>query len=177
MKKRMGAVIALKCLVIGVVLTLGACAIGSDAPIHEFEFDTWVDSPDVEVLDYQYGTSRQPGVRPSAESLRLHQVGQASGVNGAMLRGEFLYVKWRIRKTGEVYEDRVDLRNRLPKDLDHCNIHFVIDGAQLNVYVISPEKVAGHCPQDKSAAYKRTRPQDRIFLDYCAYRITRIYPG
>ena len=145
-------------------------------PDHAFEYDTWIDSPDAEVLDYQYGNSRLPGVRPSAEALRLDQVGQQTIVDGPMLRGDFLYVKWRIRKTGQVFEDRVDLRNRLPKDLTGSRVHFVVDGKQLYVYVITREKVTGLCPADDQAAFNRVRPEQRIYLEYCSREILQIYP-
>ncbi|WP_206956332.1 hypothetical protein [Trinickia acidisoli] len=174
--KQLKIFVGLKCLVVATTLMLGACAVGSDMPDHAFEFDTWIDSPGAEVLDYQYGNSRQPGVKPSEEALRLHQVGQQAIVNGPMLRGDFLYVKWRIRKTGQVFEDRVDLRHRLPKDLTGCRVHFVIDGSHLLVYVITPEKVTGLCPSDSQQAYRITPPQKQIFIEYCSRKIIQIYP-
>lgn len=176
MLKRLQIFVGLKCLMIAATLSLGACAVAPDMPNHVFEYDTWVDSPDAEVLDYQYGNSRQPGVRPSAEALRLNEVGQQTGVDGPMLRGDFLYVKWRIRKTGQIFEDRVDLRNRLPKDLTNCRVHFVINGSQLYVYVIYPQKVAGLCPPDSQQAYRSTPPQKQIFVEYCSRKIVQIYP-
>ena len=56
-----------------------------------------------------------------------------------MLRGDFLYVKWRIKSTGMVYEDTVDLRNRLPADIKDHRVTFIIRGPQLYVYLIPPE--------------------------------------
>lgn len=51
--------------------------------------------------------------------------------------GEFLYVKWRIKETGEVLEDRVDLRPLLPWNMGNHKITFVIDGRQLYVYLVT----------------------------------------
>jgi hypothetical protein len=45
--------------------------------------------------------------------------------------GEFLYVKWRIKATGEVLEDRVDLHPVLPWNMGHHTVTFVIEGRQL----------------------------------------------
>jgi len=53
--------------------------------------------------------------------------------------GEFLYVKWRIKETGEVLEDRVDLRKRLAPNMFEHKVTFVIDGKQLYVYLITPK--------------------------------------
>lgn len=53
--------------------------------------------------------------------------------------GEFLYVKWRVRATGQVYEERVSLRNRLPVDMKDHGLTFVIEGPQLYVYLITPK--------------------------------------
>jgi hypothetical protein len=65
---------------------------------------------------------------------------QGAGIRGEMRRGDFLYVKWRIKSTGQVYEDIVDLRHRLPADITNHRIHFIIKGPQLYVYLITPER-------------------------------------
>jgi hypothetical protein len=57
-----------------------------------------------------------------------------------MLRGDFLYVKWRIDSTGQVYEDTVDLKSRLPRDITNHEIYFIVKGTQLVVYLITPER-------------------------------------
>lgn len=105
---------------------------------HSFEFDAGWESPDIEVLDYQYGNSKLQGVRPPSWVLKDTPQG-GTGVTGPMLRGEFLYVKWRIKSTGEILEDKVDLKERLPRDIEHHRIHFVVKGRQLFVYLISPK--------------------------------------
>lgn len=169
--------IGLKCLVVAATLLLSACAFGPDTVNHVFEYDTWIDSPDAEVLDYEYGNSQLPGVRPSVEARRLDEVGQQTLVHGAMLRGDFLYVKWRIRKTGQVFEDRVDLRKRLPSDLTNCRIHFVLNGSQLRVYVVYPQAVNGLCQSDIQKSYRESPPERKIFIEYCNQKIVQIYPG
>jgi hypothetical protein len=105
---------------------------------HAFSFDTISDSPDITVLDYQYGSSRQFATHPEKERVELGQTFSRGGLFGAMPRGEFLYVKWRIKSSGEIFEDKVDLRSRLPADIEGLRIHFVIRGSQLYVYLIWP---------------------------------------
>lgn len=56
-----------------------------------------------------------------------------------MLRGDFLHVKWRVEATGKVYEDTVDLKVVLPRNIEKHRIHFVVKGQQLFVYLITPE--------------------------------------
>ena len=54
--------------------------------------------------------------------------------------GDFLYVKWRVKATGEVFEERVDLRDRLPRDMTDHELTFVIDDKKLYVFVVTPQK-------------------------------------
>ncbi|HEY6895941.1 MAG TPA: hypothetical protein VI279_01665 [Rhodocyclaceae bacterium] len=123
-----------------VLLALAGCALGPPLTNHSFSYDAFNDSPDAEILNYRYGDSRQPGARGDEEIANWGHVGQRGSINGRMLRGDFLYVKWRIRKTGQVYEDTVDLRSRLPQSITDHTIHFVVKGPQLYVYLISPER-------------------------------------
>jgi hypothetical protein len=55
-----------------------------------------------------------------------------------MPRGEFLYVKWRLKSSKEVYEDKVELGSRLPDDLTGYGLHFAVNGPQLYVFVVPP---------------------------------------
>ncbi len=60
-----------------------------------------------------------------------------------MLRGDDLYVKWRDKPSGTVFEKTVDLRSRLPADIHDHRIVFVIGGprnSELFVYLVSPER-------------------------------------
>ena len=98
-------------------LCLTACATGPKQPYHAFSFDGWSDkwATQVDLLEYSYGDQYRmvkDKVRPEKERL-----GPRSNVNGPMPVGEFLYVKWRIKATGEVLENKVDLRNRLATNM------------------------------------------------------------
>lgn len=126
--------IRLAMLAIG-VLCLTACA---SAPYYGIAFAAYRDSPDIEVLNYQYGTLDKVFFAPSRGALEQKDIFYGGNLNGFLPRGEFLYVKWRIKATGEVLEDRVDLRNRLPENLEDLKVHFVCHGRQLYVFVKWP---------------------------------------
>ncbi|MBS0452829.1 MAG: hypothetical protein JSS14_16160 [Proteobacteria bacterium] len=128
------------------VLALGACtaAPSQSQPklvFHSFSFDgkgsgdQWGAS--IDLLEYSYGDKYRM-VRDKVEPPR-ERLGPQSGVTGAMPVGDFLYVKWRVKATGEVREDRVDLRPLLPADMDHHRLTFVIEGRQLYVYLVTPK--------------------------------------
>ena len=115
------------------VFSLAACATGPEVVDHAFGFDMRRDNQEnVEILNYRYGDSKLP-VRANEERVKAGDTFGFQGVHGPMLRGSSLYVKWRIKTKGEVYEDTVDLRKRLPADITDCRIHFIIHGSQLYV--------------------------------------------
>lgn len=156
-----------------ILLGLSACtSLGFEDkyPRHSFSFDTLYDAPDAEVLDYQYGTSRQFGTHADNERVALGQVFRAWDTTGAMPRGEFLIVKWRIKNPGNpsqyigYYEDQVDLRKRLPADITGHRVHFVIKGPQLYVYLISPGLKLASEPAGPVRMYP-SRKQIQIYPD------------
>jgi hypothetical protein len=119
-------------------VTLVACASSPEVVDHSFSFDTLKDDQDAEVLDYRYGNSKLP-VHAPEWAVKEGKTFTFNSVSGPMLRGDLLYVKWRIRSTNAVYEDTVDLRHRLPADVKNHRIHFIVRGAQLYVYLVTPE--------------------------------------
>ncbi len=127
---------------------LMACAsVGGPKMVnHAFNFDGWNDGwqPTVELLEYAYG-DQYAQVRRKAQD--GYSAGVTAGVNGAMPVGEFLYVKWRLKSSGEVLEQRVDLRDRLPRDMTDHELTFVLDGKQLFVFVITPQRQATNLKQ------------------------------
>jgi hypothetical protein len=149
-------------------LFFNACAAGKFMD-HSFSFDAFHESPEVEVLDYQYGDkgdyekSGAVGLRPAKYRLERGDVFQAGGVGGVIPKGDYLYVKWRIKGTGEVYEDRVELTRRLPKDITFYALHFVIQGSQLYVYLIPPDPAK---PGDSKYITSTIRPSSWNSLAY-----------
>lgn len=155
------------------LLSLWLAGCGTMVVDHGFEFDANAESPEIRVLAYQYGNSKNPGANDQEDE--QGRIGQQSGIHGEFLRGDFLYVKWKIRETGEILEDRVDLKSRLPRDIAKHTIHFVVDGRQLYVYLINWEDTKlESCRVWKGK--KLERRQDRIFRMYCANEITQVYP-
>lgn len=126
---------------------LAACASGPKLVSHGFSFnglhDKWIES--VDLLAYAYGDGyhmvREDLAKPSTSLFAgKPSLPPGESVNGPMPVGEFLYVKWRLKASGEVLEQRVDLRDRLPRDMTDHELTFVIDGRQLYVYVVTPRR-------------------------------------
>jgi hypothetical protein len=67
-------------------------------------------------------------------------LGYRTNINASMANGEYLFAKWRLKNTGEILENRVDLRGRLPDNMFGHKVAFVIDGQQLFVFVITPKE-------------------------------------
>lgn len=117
---------------------------GQKLAFYSIGFNTSTESTDVDILDWQYGV--QASVDQNKQwILRAPQywVSQGrpmggGGDNGMMPVGDFLYVKWRIKNSGEVHEDRVNLSNKLPVDMNHYSIHWLVIGAQLHVFLFPP---------------------------------------
>ncbi len=128
-----------KALLLASALALIACANGPKTAFHAFSFDGFSDKWDatIDLLEYSYGDQYQM-VRRKAEP-PLAKLSSSTGVAGTMPVGDFLYVKWRIKATGEVREDRVDLRPLLPASMEDFSLTFVIDDRQLYVYLVTPK--------------------------------------
>jgi hypothetical protein len=155
-----------------------ACASEPRLVDHGFKFDARWDSPDAEVLNYRYGNSIAPGARVPDYALRDGKINQSASISGAFPLEDSLYVKWRIKATGTIYEDTVDLKNRLPSDITGQRIYFIIEGAQLYVYLISLDPVRGYLSKEEYAAVKRdaVTPRQKRLAAYVQYKITLIYP-
>lgn len=141
------AIATISCVLVG-------CSIaGPRTALHSFEFNVDWDSPDVELLDYRYGNSTQQGTFPPDWVLQSGHVAQSVGTTGDMIVGDFLYVKWKIKETGEIFKDTVDLRNRLPRNLYEHKIYFLIRGPQLFVYLVSPDRSPPGTPSNGLRVY------------------------
>lgn len=170
---------AIRWVLLGWVLAcLTACASGPRMVDHAFSFDARWDSPGIEVLNYRYGSSNMPGTHIAPELLRTGQPSGGMGINGPMPIGDTLYVKWRIKATGEVFEDTVDLKRRLPEDITGHRIYFIVEDTQLYVYLISRDPIRGYLTPDEVAKANRemTTPRQKALRIYIRHRITQIYP-
>ncbi|MCU0764032.1 MAG: hypothetical protein MUF76_14020 [Hydrogenophaga sp.] len=127
-------------LLVGLVVLAGptGCASQPRVADHSFSFHGWNDgwAEKVDLLAYNYGGKMRQlsaQVRPDQRT-----VGSQSGTHGVIPVGDFLYVKWRLRATGEMFEKTVDLKGKLPEDMKDHEITFVIDGGDLYVYLVTP---------------------------------------
>lgn len=128
-----------RCLaILASILFLTACATDPRVVEHSFGFDIRKSIPRVEVIDYRYGESKLP-VRAPEWAVKEGRPLYFNGVSGAMRIGDYLYVQWRIVDTGQVFEETIDLRQRLPRDIKDHKVHFDIQGPQLYVYLITPD--------------------------------------
>lgn len=105
-----------------------------------FSFGRYGENQDVEILDYFYGIPNCPSFSNPEQYKSRGKSLQGESTIGPMRRAHKLYVKWRIKSTGKEYENTVDLRQRLPKDMTKHEVHFTIQGSQLYVYLITPER-------------------------------------
>ena len=167
---------------LGISVWLSACASG--LIYHSFAFDANSESPDIEVVAYKYGNDKGTGASAQEHEYTIRGVkhfgmgGQAT-ITGDILRPDFLYVKWRIKATGEELEDTVDLKRRLSWDFSRHTVHFTVDGRQLFVYLIAwDNKKPQNCPsrEERIGIAKTERPQHSLFRMYCANDIQQLYP-
>lgn len=117
--------------------TITACSEEKRFAFHGVDYYQAVDMPQVDILDCLYGDGLGAHTRQEVESGKARR-GENCGTAGNMPIGDFLYVKWRDKATGRVYEDRVDLRQRLPspKEMHDTTVTFLIDENQLYVYLV-----------------------------------------
>ena len=168
---------------LGMVLWLSACASG--LVYHRFSFDANSESPDIELVAYQYGNDKGVGMRGQEHEFTIRGVkhfgmGGQAGITGDIIRPDFLFVKWRIKATGEVLEDTVDLKNRLPWDFSRHTVHFTVDGRQLYIYLIGWEKLNPiPCYPSWAEVAKKAkteRPSQKVRSYNCHYPVIQIYP-
>lgn len=161
------------------IAILSACANKSNLANHSFQFDARTDSPDTEILNWRYGDSKVHGTRPETHMLRAGRVPQQIGTSGEIRVGKDLYVKWRLKSTQEVFEQTVDLRDKLPSNIENHTIRFIVNQSQLYVYLITPTKLAPNpCPSNERRLPLRISgvPDERVFSLYCSHKIMRLHP-
>lgn len=126
-------------VIVGTAYAASACSGSGDYVDHGFEFNAISDSPGIQIIDFKYGDGTAHGTQNPPQLVKEGRSLQRMAVYGHMPRPDSLYVRWRIASEGRTYEDTVDLRNRLPRDLAGSKVYFMIRGAQLEVYFISKE--------------------------------------
>lgn len=122
---------------------------------HGLAYNQAVDMPDVDIIDCTYGDGLGAHTQHEVDTGQAKR-GECGNMSGDMPIGDFLYVKWRDKATQKVYEDRVDLKKRLPsaKEMHGTTVYFLIDENQLYVYLIPDSDIEGkrnHRPDNKPA--------------------------
>jgi hypothetical protein len=171
-------------LILSLALWLGACATshnsaGQEVVDHSFGFNVDKDSPSAELIDYRYGNSKDVGTSNRESRRREGTSNQRASMSGLMVRGDTLYVKWRIKDSGIEYEDTVDLKSRLPRSIKDQRIYFIIDGSQLYVYLISlfPVREEAYTVEDAEKIYDGMKtPHQQAFRGRLRNSVVMIYP-
>jgi hypothetical protein len=88
-----------------------------------------------------------------------------------MTVGDSLYVKWRLKETGEVFEKTVDLKGLLPREMKDQRVCFYIIGAQLYIYIADTSFLPVGAPNQIAPG---TPDQTLPYTYHTKYRI--IYP-
>ena len=135
-----------------VVPGLSACAFPQRVAFHSFSYDArddnWFETIDLLAFCYCSKDYKMDGSIDDPNDLVLNasrtRLPPFDNTHGYIPVGEYLYVKWRVKETGEVLSERVDLRPILPYDMDHHTVTFVIDGRQLYVYLVTPKYGPGY---------------------------------
>lgn len=123
-----------------ILLSLQGCMGGPKLYFQSLDFDLRESNPDIEVLNYQYCISENDCFRMSRGYVGRGAGIQQSHYAGPMPRGTSWYVKWRVKPTGAVYEERIDLANRLPEDVTDGSFTFRFVDSRLHVYLSLPDK-------------------------------------
>ncbi len=127
---------------------------------YTFEFDERGEDTGIKVLDWKLGDAPLSFMHAPISG----PVPQTDNATGKMPVADFLYFKWRVLSTGRIYEDKLDLRSRLPSDMNDKTLHFAVEGSQLIVYLIFNKE--GNKPGSPDC------PVHLYFHNKC----TRIYP-
>ncbi len=110
---------------------------------HMVQANFKADAPDLEVLEFHYGQAVEGpgGLQRSVEP-------GSGGLNGPSVGGEtpvpdLVYVKWRDKRTGEFYEERVDMTTRLPtpERMIGTTIYFLVDQFENRLFIYWVPKV------------------------------------
>lgn len=107
--------------------------VATDAPVYG--------KPEVKVLDFAYGVAEQFEIIPDKWLRNMFRADGCCDLMSRIInapRGDYLYFKWRVLATGQVFEDRVDLSKRLPQDMNNRGLYVLIAGSKLYVYLFPP---------------------------------------
>ncbi len=124
----------IECFLFLTLLIISAgCAIKPVSNYHAFGYDARRDSPDIEILAYYYGSNGKDAYKQNNGKFP-QSIGDWTHGPSA----DELYVKWRVKNTGEILEDLVVLKGRIPQNIENHRVYAVVRDRQLWVYLIMP---------------------------------------
>ncbi len=149
------------------LIAIGGALVACASPLtlgsySSFGFDMRKDSQDAVVLDYHYGNDKY-FLSPPESAVKRGQEMYFESVGNLQYRVDFLFVKWRNKSTGKLFEETADLRGKLPKNPLDYEVYFMIRDDRLFVYLISPDR----------------RPPETPIVGphmYRSQKVTTIYP-
>ncbi len=130
---------------------------------YTFEFGGRGENVGIEVLDWKFGDAPFSFMHAPVSG----PVPQSGNAAGKMPVADSLYVKWRVLATGKVYQDKVDLRSRLPFGMEDKVLHFDVRGTQVYVYLI--EGIDSKYLHD-------TKQPDCPLWSYRMFKCNELYP-
>jgi hypothetical protein len=123
----------------GLLLITGiqACAVTTVPEWHSFEFDAVFEMNDIEIVDFRYGNGPAFPIRTRCMPVSEREDKCLQGTSANLLTeiGETLWVKWKIKSSGLVFEDTIEIKKLLPKSINGMTIFFIIRDKQLSLYL------------------------------------------
>lgn len=174
---------ALRFCCVALALTLLAACTGvpqviSNRAFHGIDFQPGKDTDGIEALFYRYGSANEFGLRTTSDQAALGKPIGGVGMTGNLPVGNDFYVKWRDTTTGQIHEDTVDLKSRLPFRMDRQTLKPIIEGKQLYIYLISFDEVRPfftYLEVREIEALAKTMRQ-RTISQFARRKVIQIYP-
>ena len=169
-------------IVCSLMLVLIACSavsnIVDNRTLHSINFDPYKDSTGIELLYYRYGSANEFGLRTTPGQAASGKPVPGTGMTGELPVGADFYAKWRVVSTGQIIEDTVNLKSRLPLYMHKQEIRPIIEGSQLYIYLISYDTMRPYFTSDeifKIDSYA-TNIRQRAIAQYARSKVIQIYP-
>lgn len=142
------------------------------------------DSPDFVFLDFRYFLDGKQIAGDSRSFVKRVESRGYSGPGEESTRvGDTVYIKWRHKPTGTVYENTIDLRGRLPASVkDGGALYFVLAHETVHIYLAGPaqhwenRKPIYGCSALHAASKASPSPDNSARAYYCARTVWKVFP-
>lgn len=145
---------------------------------HSLTFRPGTESVGIDLMGYRYGSANEFGLRTPQADMDQGKISAGAAITGQLPVGDDFYAKWRDKTTGLIYEDTVDLRSRLPLSMYKQELHPIIEGSKLYIYLISYEPVRPYFTQsevDQIDTYAKNLRQ-KVLGKFARNRVIQISP-